>query len=117
MTSLLCLATVLYLEARGEGVEGMNVVADVVLERVEDPRWPDDVCSVVQQPRQFAWTSSLEIREPAEWATAVSVAMDYLHDDYRMNIRATHFRSDDVSRWGSLEYVGRWRSHTLWREE
>lgn len=44
-----CLAEALYFEARGETVRGMFGVAEVILNRVDDPRYPDTVCSVVNQ--------------------------------------------------------------------
>lgn len=50
---LLWLAKAIYFEARGEtkhaGLEGMRVVADVILTRVEDPRWPNTIEAVVRQ--------------------------------------------------------------------
>jgi spore germination cell wall hydrolase CwlJ-like protein len=44
-----CLATALYFEARGESIEGQFAVAEVILNRVDSPRYPDSVCSVVYQ--------------------------------------------------------------------
>jgi N-acetylmuramoyl-L-alanine amidase len=43
-------------EARGEGRKGMQAVAEVILNRARDPRWPGSPLEVVHQPRQFsAW--------------------------------------------------------------
>lgn len=44
-----CLATALYFEARGEGIEGQYAVAEVILNRVDSPRYPDSICGVVYQ--------------------------------------------------------------------
>jgi len=44
-----CLATALYFEARGESVEGQFAVAEVILNRVDSPRYPDTICNVVYQ--------------------------------------------------------------------
>ena len=41
-------------EARGEGRKGMQAVAEVILNRCRDPRWPDAPADVAQQPRQFS---------------------------------------------------------------
>lgn len=51
-----CLAEALYFEARGESVKGQFAVAEVILNRVDSPRFPDTVCSVVNQGtgRKFA---------------------------------------------------------------
>lgn len=44
-----CLTEALYFEARGETVRGMFGVAEVILNRVDDARYPDSVCKVVNQ--------------------------------------------------------------------
>lgn len=44
-----CLSQALYFEARGEKVEGIFAVAEVILNRVDDPRYPSSVCEVVNQ--------------------------------------------------------------------
>lgn len=58
-----CLAKNIFWEARNQSVSGMVAVADVTLNRVKDPRWPDTVCGVVEQRKrvderlicQFSW--------------------------------------------------------------
>ena len=44
-----CLSEALYFEARGETVRGMFGVAEVILNRVDDPRYPNSVCGVINQ--------------------------------------------------------------------
>lgn len=44
-----CLATALYFEARGESIEGQFAVAEVILNRVDAPQYPDSICDVVYQ--------------------------------------------------------------------
>jgi len=44
-----CLTEALYHESRGESIEGQFAVAEVILNRVEAPEYPDTVCGVVQQ--------------------------------------------------------------------
>ncbi len=44
-----CLTKALYFEARGETIAGQIAVAEVILNRVDHPRYPDSVCSVVNQ--------------------------------------------------------------------
>lgn len=44
-----CLAEALYFEARGESVKGQFAVAEVILNRVDDPSYPRTVCGVVHQ--------------------------------------------------------------------
>jgi spore germination cell wall hydrolase CwlJ-like protein len=44
-----CLTEALYFEARGESAQGLFAVAEVILNRVESPRYPNSVCGVVHQ--------------------------------------------------------------------
>lgn len=44
-----CLAEALYFEARGESTKGQFAVAEVILNRVDMPDYPDNVCAVVGQ--------------------------------------------------------------------
>ncbi|MBX3576063.1 MAG: cell wall hydrolase [Rhizobiaceae bacterium] len=44
-----CLATAIYFEARGEEVKGQAAVAQVILNRVRNPSYPDTICGVVYQ--------------------------------------------------------------------
>ncbi len=44
-----CLSEALYFEARGESVKGQFAVAEVILNRVDSPQFPDTVCGVVHQ--------------------------------------------------------------------
>lgn len=44
-----CLAQALYFEARGEKIKGIYAVAEVILNRVDDPRYPSSICGVVNQ--------------------------------------------------------------------
>lgn len=44
-----CLTEALYFEARGETLKGIFGVAEVILNRVDDPRYPSSVCGVINQ--------------------------------------------------------------------
>ncbi|MDX1780701.1 MAG: cell wall hydrolase [Thalassovita sp.] len=44
-----CMAEALYFEARGESVKGQFAVAEVIMNRVDSPRFPNTVCGVVHQ--------------------------------------------------------------------
>jgi spore germination cell wall hydrolase CwlJ-like protein len=44
-----CLKMALYFEARGETIKGQFAVAEVILNRVDSPRYPKTVCGVVEQ--------------------------------------------------------------------
>lgn len=48
-----CLAEGIYFEARGESVKGQAAVAQVILNRVRNPAYPDTACGVVYQNREW----------------------------------------------------------------
>ena len=57
MLAELCLALAVYHEARGEPLIGQKAVAEVVMNRVASDRFPDTICGVVMQPKQFSFVS------------------------------------------------------------
>ena len=74
------------LEFRGEGQHGMLAVASVILNRVEDERFPDTVCGVAYEggespPCQFSWWCDGKSDHPtnqAKWSEIDSLANEYL---------------------------------------
>jgi hypothetical protein len=77
-----CLATAIYFEARGEPVRGQIAVAQVILNRVRSPMFPQTICGVVYQGQmhpgcQFSFTcdgQSDTPRNDEQWALAKSIA-------------------------------------------
>ncbi len=53
-----CLATTIYLEARGESVMGQTAVAEVAQHRLESKQWGNSLCSVLTAPGQFALSTT-----------------------------------------------------------
>ena len=66
--ALVCLATAVYFEARGEPFVGQSAVAHVVLNRVEDTRFPNDICSVVKQGPTYSWKTNFPIRNMCQFS-------------------------------------------------
>lgn len=48
------LARCVQAEAGNQGLMGKQLVVDVILNRVDSPRFPNDVASVISQPGQFS---------------------------------------------------------------
>lgn len=71
-----CLSKVIYHEARGEPLEGKVAVGYVVLNRTQNNQWPDTICSVVTQPRQFSnFNLNIPIERTSEaWKTSLDTA-------------------------------------------
>jgi len=85
------LACGIYFEARNQSVEGQYVVAQVILNRVEDPRWPKTVEAVVRQGEarrnrcQFSFMCDGKaeyIKNVTAWQVATEVATMALEDYY-----------------------------------
>jgi spore germination cell wall hydrolase CwlJ-like protein len=79
-----CLANGIYFEARGESVRGQAAVAQVILNRVRNPAYPNSICGVVYQNDrwfnrcQFSFACNgrkKRIDSPANYKTAQDVAM------------------------------------------
>lgn len=64
--SIECLAKNMYFEARGESEIGQIAVANVTLNRTEHPQFPDGVCDVVHQRKQFSWTARKKNKKPTD---------------------------------------------------
>lgn len=124
MSPLLCIAVAVFLEARGEGPDGMLAVADVIVNRTEDSRWPSDPCRVVQQPHQFAylpfWRVDEIIRQEddASWSMSLDAAREVLAGD-GLHTGATHFHwVGEHPYWTkNATLIGRWGDHLFWRVE
>lgn len=79
-----CLAEGIYFEARGEIARGQVAVAQVILNRVRNPAFPNTICGVVYQNRhwrnrcQFSFACDGirdRITEQRQWKTAQDIAM------------------------------------------
>jgi spore germination cell wall hydrolase CwlJ-like protein len=95
-----CLAENIYFEAAYEPTDGKIAVAMVTLNRVQDPRYPKDICSVVKQrvksTCQFSWycESGKKIQNSSAYNQARKVAL---------LVYANYEKMPDVSR-GALFY-------------
>ena len=49
--SALCLAMAVYYEARSESRDAQMAVAEVILNRVNSPKFPNTICEVVKQDK------------------------------------------------------------------
>lgn len=61
--ALLALSLNVFMEAEGEGYQGMEHVATVTMNRVNSPLYPNNIQSVVLQRKQFSWTSAVKSKD------------------------------------------------------
>ena len=73
---LACLARVILYEAGNQGRRGQLAVAQVVMNRVDSPRFPDTICGVVLQRGQFSSIRSFHPPRDARWRRALAIARD-----------------------------------------
>lgn len=134
-----CMALNIYYETRGSNLADSFAVADVVLNRVEDTRYPNTVCDVVYQGKkhadgsmkrnacQFSWYCDGKGDNPQneeEWKRAQSISWAIMKWDQFRGISegATHYHAHYVNpRWNrskkgfSITRLGRIGAHIYYR--
>lgn len=76
-----CMAMNIYHESRGEVLEGQIAVAHVTANRVNHKQWPNTICEVVYQDKQFSWTHLIKDQTPKNnklWNQALVIARDVM---------------------------------------
>lgn len=90
LTDEACLAESIYREARGEPFLGKIAVAQVVINRTKNPKFPDTICKVVFQPGQFTWTA--QYYRPLADSESKTIARMVLDGTYHLdNFKAVYF--------------------------
>ena len=134
-----CMALNIYYETRSSNLADMYAVADVVLNRVEDTRYPDSICGVVKEGQQysdgrmkrnkcqFSWYCDGKNDTPRDresWKKAQSIAWDIVKWNSFRGITegSTHYHTTYVNpRWNksrkgwSITRVGRIGAHIYYR--
>jgi spore germination cell wall hydrolase CwlJ-like protein len=84
-----CLVQAVYFEAGQEIPEGQRAVAEVILHRTQDPRFPKTVCGVIHDSNrkgcQFSWWcdgKSDATPDADRWATSKQAVSDVLEGAY-----------------------------------
>jgi hypothetical protein len=104
-----CMATGIYFEARGESYRGQVAVAQVIMNRVAHPNYPDTICGVVYQNQhrrnacQFSFacdgkTNVNRTSEVAAWDRAQSITQEVLNEEIYLTevADATHYHATYV---------------------
>tara|TARA_R100001015_G_C4444667_1_gene36995 strand:+ start:99 stop:527 length:429 start_codon:yes stop_codon:yes gene_type:complete len=114
-TALMCMAFNIYHEANNQSMLGQLAVGQVVMNRVEDSRFPDTVCEVVKEAVtykntdkpvlhkcQFSWYCDGKKDEPnydsKSWSKALKYAVVVLGGDITLDFTdgATHYHATYV---------------------
>lgn len=123
-----CLAAGIYFEARGEPVKGQAAVAQVILNRVRNPAYPNTICGVVYQNKnwrnrcQFSFACDGirdRVRSPALFTMAKDVAMAVTAGKIWLEEvgSSTHYHATYVNpRWAStMKRMNRIGQHIFYR--
>ena len=128
MTAATCLALNIFFEARTEPLMGQMMVAEVTLNRVASNRYPDDVCDVVWQRKQFSWTHDGKHDNPVRmsyldrqaWKEIQVLAKEILDGKIDMPRNgATHYHASYVEPYwvDSYSYVGKVGEHLFYAQD
>jgi spore germination cell wall hydrolase CwlJ-like protein len=105
---LVCIAMAVYFEARGEPIAGQLAVAQVVLNRVDDDRHPDNACDVVYEAKktrggkiirnmcQFSFYCDGKpesVNDGEAWKAAINVARVAMTIPLDVSQGATHYHA------------------------
>ena len=124
-----CLAINIYREAGNEPFEGKVAVAQVTLNRTEDPAFPKDVCDVVYQKTkftekvicQFSWYCDATHRTRPinrdSYQESMEVAKKVLLEDFRLDSikEALYYHADYVNPQWRLDRVAKIGTHIFYK--
>ena len=110
-----CLAKNVFYEAGVEDIKGKFAVAQVTINRLQQRRWGNSICSVVHSPKQFSWTlrKHHELPRGAAWEESRAVAAAVLSGvRVKPLLTAQHYHADYVKpKWAKsvarIQQVGR----------
>lgn len=118
-----CLAENIYYESSGESLAGKLAVAKVTLNRTEHPKFPDTICEVVYQRKQFSWTSNKALRakpkDRAVWQEALNIATDAYYSGLEEldHFKAISFHNLTVNPRWNLKRVAKIGNHIFYRDK
>lgn len=74
-----CLALNIFYEARGEPNIGKYAVAEITMNRVMSKKYPDTMCGVVYQHKQFSWVDNKRVWgkhtiDKVNWRISINIA-------------------------------------------
>ena len=103
---LYCGAQNIYHESRGESNLGQIAVAHVVRNRVESLKYPNTVCEVIWEPKQFSWTHDGKSDEPKDRPAFVKAVWQHLIANMRKDITdgaTNYYAHKKVTPWWAAE--------------
>jgi len=124
---LKCLADNIYHEARNESIKGQVAVALVTINRVNSQYYPNTICEVVWEYKQFSWTLDKVLAktkynkrayDKAELIALVFITKTMANEEIRdFTNNSTHYHANYVSPyWASnLKYIMKIDNHIFYK--
>lgn len=66
------LMAIAFCEAGNQGIDGQRLIMSVILNRVEDPAFPDNIHDVIHEPHQFATAGMAKAKVTADTHMALA---------------------------------------------
>lgn len=119
-----CLASNIFYEARGEPERGKIAVGLATINRTKDRRYPNDICAVISQKKQFTWYAPSKIRSTGNTLfQEIKEMATMLYDEYYASntyvdfvYGATHFHTKSVNpKWHGKRKTAQIGSHLFFR--
>ena len=103
------LACLVWAEARGEDQMGKQLVVDVVLNRVDDPRFPDSITDVIYQRYQFSPVLDGSLQKAFTEVTPECYEAVAAELESRTDSEILYFTAGGYGRYGTRAY--QWGNH------
>lgn len=115
---LKCLVKNIYYESRNQPVKGQEAVALVTINRLKRKDFPNTVCEVVYEKKQFSWTSNkkLSVKNKAAWEKAKSIALRVIMGNHSLgNFKAINFHATYVNPDWNMVKVAKIADHIFYK--
>ncbi len=128
MIELICMATAIFFEARGEHYDGKVAVGQVIMNRVNSEEYSQTICEVVEEPYQFSFMNDGKSDNPHDyikneidqqaWSDSVVAATEVMYDNPEIEIGSLFYHTDDVDpEWNdNMKIDGKIGSHIFYSE-
>lgn len=115
-----CLAGTVYFESKGESLRGQLAVARVVMARAKSSRFPNSICGVVYQRKQFSFIRGGKMprinKSHQHWRNAVAISKIAMNNAWKSPVEgALFFHARYVSPGWRLKRMATIDNHIFYR--
>ena len=94
-TALVCMANAIYFEGRSESTVAQIAIGQVIMNRVDDHRFPDTVCDVVTDGLRYSWNTRKIVRNKCAFSFYCDGKPEHIND------KKSYRWAEEIS-WGIL---------------